>query len=145
MLSVAVHKDISEYQPKVIGKLTARTLASIAGALGCSVAVGLYMYFVLGLSPGDNMTVIYAVSLPFWCCGFLRPKGMPFERFAPLWLEASFGRNQIFYEPSMRLSGIVRDGAGRKKGRKVYGRSYRRQCRLRGSEAYSPRAGRVVV
>ena len=88
MLSVAVHKDIAEYQPKVVGKMTGRTLASIAGALGCSVLTGLYIYFVLGWNVGDNMMLIYAVSLPFWCCGFIRPKGMPFERFAVLWLSA---------------------------------------------------------
>lgn len=75
MLSVAVHKDIAEYQPKVVGKMTGRTLASIAGALGCSVLTGLYIYFVLGWNVGDNMMLIYAVSLPFWCCGFIRPKG----------------------------------------------------------------------
>lgn len=34
MLSVTVHKDIAEYQPKVVGKMTSRTLVSIAGALG---------------------------------------------------------------------------------------------------------------
>ena len=28
MLSVAVHKDIAEYQPKIVGKMTMRTLAS---------------------------------------------------------------------------------------------------------------------
>lgn len=33
MLSVAIHKDIAEYQPKVIGKLTGRTLISITVAL----------------------------------------------------------------------------------------------------------------
>lgn len=55
MLSVAVHKDIAEYQPKVVGKMTGRTLASIAGALGCSVLTGLYIYFVLGWNVGDNM------------------------------------------------------------------------------------------
>ena len=43
MLSVAIHKDIGEYQPKVIGKMTGRTLVSIAGALGAAVASGLYM------------------------------------------------------------------------------------------------------
>ena len=41
MLSVAVHKDIGEYQPKLIGKMTTRTLASIAGALGASILAGL--------------------------------------------------------------------------------------------------------
>lgn len=40
MLSVAVHKDIGEYQPKLIGKMTTRTLASIAGALGASILAG---------------------------------------------------------------------------------------------------------
>ena len=37
MLSVAIHKDIAEYQPKVIGKLTGRTLISITVALGLAV------------------------------------------------------------------------------------------------------------
>lgn len=37
MLSVAIHKDIAEYQPKVIGKLTGRTLISITVALGLTL------------------------------------------------------------------------------------------------------------
>lgn len=144
MLSVAVHKDIGEYQPKVVGKMTGRTLASIAGALGAAVASGLYMYFVLGLNPGDNMMVIYAVSLPFWCCGFVRPHGMPFEQFVPLWLRANFGSDRIFYVPSMALAGLI-DRADRpmKKG-SGYGKTYKKQNALRGVESYSPRAGRVI-
>lgn len=59
MLSVTVHKDIAEYQPKVVGKMTGRTLISIVGALGVSVLTGVYLYFVLGLNPGDYMMVIY--------------------------------------------------------------------------------------
>ena len=43
MLSVAIHKDIAEYQPKVIGKLTGRTLISITVALGLSMSVAVYM------------------------------------------------------------------------------------------------------
>ena len=50
MLSVAVHKDIAEYQPKIVGKMTMRTLVSITGALSVSVLAGLYIYFVLGLN-----------------------------------------------------------------------------------------------
>ena len=124
MLSVAVHKDIAEYQPKVVGKMTGRTLASIAGALGCSVLTGLYIYFVLGWNVSDNMMLIYAVSLPFWCCGFIRPKGMPFEQFVALWLKANFGVERVFYVPSMQLSGLIGspDGKNVKKGRDVYKR-----------------------
>lgn len=149
MLSVAVHKDIAEYQPKIIGKMTSRTLVSIAGALGMSVLSAVYMYFVLGLNPGDYMFVIYAVSLPFWCCGFVRPHGMPFEKFAPLWLRANFTNDRIFYVPSMLLAGLGNEGTSaakneNKKG-SVYGKAYRKQCNLKGIESYSPRAGRVVV
>ena len=38
MLTVPVHKDISEYREKVVGKLSARTLACTAGGLAASVA-----------------------------------------------------------------------------------------------------------
>ena len=103
MLSVAVHKDIAEYQPKIVGKMTMRTLVSITGALSVSVLAGLYIYFVLGLNVSDCTYFIYAVSLPFWCVGFVKPCGMPFEQFAPLWLKANFTNDRIFYKPSMRL------------------------------------------
>ena len=63
MLSVAVHKDIAEYQPKIVGKMTMRTLVSITGALSVSVLAGLYIYFVLGLNVSDCTYFIYAVSL----------------------------------------------------------------------------------
>ena len=46
MLSVAIHKDIAEYQPKVIGKLTGRTLISITVALGLSIAVALMLIVI---------------------------------------------------------------------------------------------------
>lgn len=62
MLSVAVHKDIAEYQPKIVGKMTMRTLISITGALSVSVLAGLYIYFVLGLNVSDCTYFIYAVS-----------------------------------------------------------------------------------
>lgn len=102
MLSVAVHKDIAEYQPKIVGKMTMRTLVSITGALSVSVLAGLYIYFVLGLNVSDCTYFIYAVSLPFWCVGFVKPCGMPFEQFAPLWLKANFTNDRIFYKPSIR-------------------------------------------
>ena len=90
MLSVAIHKDIAEYQPKVIGKLTGRTLISITVALGLSVAVAVYMNLVLKIDPTDHLEFIYAVSLPCWCCGFWKPHGLPFEQFALLWLTEFF-------------------------------------------------------
>lgn len=145
MLSVTVHKDIAEYQPKVVGKMTMRTLISIVGALGSSVFAGIYMYFVLGWNVGDHIMIIYAISLPFWLCGFVRPKGMKFEKFLPLWLKAQLTNDHIFYVPSMYLSGFANNPAQpmNTKG-KVYEKFYRKQRNLNGIEAYSPRAGKVI-
>ena len=144
MLSVAVHKDIAEYQPKIVGKMTMRTLVSITGALSVSVLAGLYIYFVLGLNVSDCTYFIYAVSLPFWCVGFVKPCGMPFEQFAPLWLKANFTNDRIFYKPSMRLAGLLSESENSKQKGTIYGKHYRKQGNLRGIESYSPRAGRVL-
>ncbi|MDR6939240.1 PrgI family protein [Arcanobacterium hippocoleae] len=145
MLSVTVHKDIAEYQPKVVGKMTMRTLISLAGALGSSILAGLYIYFVLGLNVGEYTIIIYAISLPFWLCGFFRPKGMPFEKFAPLWVKAKLSNDRIFYTPSFYLAGVCETPHShcKKKGN-VYEKYYRKERSLKGIEAYSPRARRVI-
>lgn len=143
MLSVAVHKDLGEYQPKIIGKMTGRTLICITGALGLSVLTGCYLYFVLGMSVSDNMFIIYAVSLPFWLCGFFRPKGMPFERFFPLWLSYRFLDNRLYYISSMYRIGLAGEDHTQKKG-KVYAKAYRKLLKRKGIESYSPREGKVI-
>lgn len=139
MLSVAVHKDVAEYQPKIIGKLTARTLICIAGALLLSLASGCYIYFVLGLSVTDNIWIVYAVSLPFWLCGFYRPKGMKFEEFLPAWIRHQLSDNRLPYLPTMMKLGYVSKNDERR-GTK-YDKQYRKFTRTKGIEAYSPRAG----
>ena len=50
-LSVAVHKDIGEYQEKVVGKLSLRTLLCVAGGLAASVATASALYAALGVEP----------------------------------------------------------------------------------------------
>ena len=104
---------------KIIGKMTARTLICVLGALGLSVIAGLYMYFVIGVNPGDYMMVIYALSLPFWACGFLRPHGMKFEQFAMYWFLHNFSRTTLYYRPTMYKIGLAeRLGAKSKNGKR---------------------------
>ena len=66
MLSVAVHKDISEYQEKIVGKLSARTLACVALGLGASVAVAAALNLAAGVAPSDASLPVVACSVPFW-------------------------------------------------------------------------------
>lgn len=141
MLSVAIHKDIAEYQPKVIGKLTGRTLISITVALGLSISVAVYMNLVLKIDPTDHLEFIYAVSLPCWCCGFWKPHGLPFEQFALLWLQHQLSDNRLFYKPSMFKSGFVKtpDEITQSRKGKLYDKSTRKFLDgTNGLEAYSP-------
>lgn len=111
MLSVSVHKDIGEYTEKVVGKLSARTLACTAGGLASAVAVAAVGNLALGV-PADAMTLpVMAASMPFWLLGFWRPKGLPAEKFVPLLIEHVLGDGKLAYATGSRpdaLAGSVR-------------------------------------
>lgn len=145
MLSVAVHKDITEYEPKVVGKLTMRTLWCITAAIGITLIVAGYCSWVLGLSSTIVMYLSFAISIPFWLMGFFRPKGMKFEVFARYWFEYEMHDKKLFYAPSFALLGLVekKEPKNKKKKGERYDKHYRKFVSEPGIEAYSPKHGRV--
>ncbi|MBB3170781.1 PrgI family protein [Parvibacter caecicola] len=107
MLSVSVHKDIGEYTEKVVGKLSARTLACTAGGLVTAVAVAAVANVGLGVSV-DAMTLpVMAASMPFWLLGFWRPKGLVPEKFMPLFAEHVLGNGKLVYATGSHLTSIA--------------------------------------
>ena len=107
MLSVSVHKDIAAYTEKVVGKLSARTLACTAGGIASAVAVAAVANLALGV-PVDTATLpVMTASMPFWLLGFWRPKGLPAEKFAPLFVEHTFGNRRLLYATGCRPSSIA--------------------------------------
>ena len=96
-LSVAVHKDIGEYQEKVVGKLSLRTLLCVAGGLATSVATAAACQLLIGVEAADASLPVMAASLPFWLLGFWRPHGMRAERFLPLLCEHVAGDGRLTY------------------------------------------------
>lgn len=107
MLSVSVHKDIGEYTEKVVGKLSARTLACTAGGLGAAVAVAAVANVGLGV-PVDAATLpVMAASMPFWLLGFWRPKGLVPEKFVPLLAEHVLGDGKLVYATGSRPASIA--------------------------------------
>lgn len=97
MLSVSVHKDIGEYTEKVVGKLSARTLACTAGGLAASVATAAVSSAAFGVPVEAATLPVMAASMPFWLMGFWRPKGLPAERYVPLLAEHVFGDGKLVY------------------------------------------------
>lgn len=79
-----VHKDIGEYEEKVVGKLSARMLACIGAGVAASLASAAACRLGLGIPVADAGLPVMASSMPFWLLGFWRPRGMRPERFVPL-------------------------------------------------------------
>lgn len=97
MLSVPVHKDVTEYQPKVIGGLTARTIICIGAAVGCALAFGMLCTFVFHVDINDVIYLVWLAAAPAALLGFYTPHGMNFEKFAPLWLAHNFNEQCLVY------------------------------------------------
>ena len=97
MLSVPVHKDVTEYQPKVIGGLTARTIICIGAAVGSALAFGMLCTFVFHVDINDVIYLVWLAAAPAALLGFYTPHGMNFEKFAPLWLAHNFNEQWLVY------------------------------------------------
>jgi hypothetical protein len=122
MLSVKVSKDINSYQPKIALGLSKRMLLSIGGALGTAVLLGVYTTFVLGVGTDALSVLVPLVSLPFWLCGFVRFKDMPFERYFPLYMAFWARGGRLLYKspvPGRRRHGSRRPQRRTDRGREA--------------------------
>lgn len=134
MLSVSVHKDIGEYTEKVVGKLSARTLACTIGGLASSAAAAAVANLAFGV-PVDAATLpVMAASMPFWLMGFWRPKGLPAEKFLPLFAGHLLEDGKLVYRTGSAPASI----AGPVKCMRV-GRRARWASRRRGAERRGPK------
>jgi len=139
MISVPVHRDLTRYRAKVVGGLTLRTLGCVALAVGVSVAIGCWFWFVLGVEFERVSWLAYGASLPFWALGFVRPHGMPAEAWLPLWWRHALGASRLSYDVRERYGacGLVPEiGREYRHGRR---RAWERVLgRRRGVEAWEP-------
>lgn len=78
MLEAQTPMDIRKYDAKLVGPFTTRQLVCFVG--GAVLSYGCYKLFgnILG---NTTFYVSCVVALPFLVCGWIKPYGMPFERF----------------------------------------------------------------
>lgn len=134
-LQIPIQKDIGEYEEKIVGKLTLRTLCCLA--LGFSPAMAVAAFLNLGLKADVSaMTFpIMACALPFWLAGFCKPYGMPFEKFVPLLATHALNSQALVYRSCAAIEKISR--STKTKARKKTRRE-KRAFRKKGSENYEP-------
>lgn len=136
MLTAPVHKDIGEYTEKVVGKLSARTLACVAGGIASSFAAAAGSYFLLGIQVSDATLPVMAASMPFWLLGFWRPRGLKAEEYVPMWLDHMLSDGKLAYEAGCDLRPIAGERIEARPDRRVV-----RAARRKGAERRAPSRG----
>lgn len=133
-LQIPIQKDIGEYQEKIVGKMSLRTLLCVAGGFTCAIAAACVTYFCFHVEVGNATLPVMAAALPFWLAGFWRPFGMKLEEFLPLLADHHFGSTRLLYEtpPSpceFKETGPVPGKPSRKA---------RRKLKRKGAECHEP-------
>lgn len=137
MLSVPIHKDLTDYRPKVFFGLTTRTLVCVALALVSAVALALWAYFALGIPFARMRVAVFLASAPFWALGFMRPNGLVFEKWLPLFIRYRFGDSELTYVNGKRY-GVESLVGGEGKARDVVTKTYKKLRQQRTIERWEP-------
>ena len=134
-LQIPIQKDIGEYDEKIVGKLTLRTLCCLALGFSAAVAVAAVAHLGLKADVSAMMLPIMAAALPFWLAGFCKPYGLPFERFVPLLASHALNNQSLVYRSCAAIEKASHPN-GKKPRKKT--QHEKRAFRKKGSENYEP-------
>ena len=121
-LQIPVQKDIGEYEQKIVGKMSLRTLVCVAGGFASAIGVAAFCYFVMGIQVANATFPVMCAAMPFWLAGFWRPFGMKAEQFLPLFIEQHANDQRLLYSssPNPELARLVpgkqKDRSWKRKG-----------------------------
>ena len=113
-LRIPVQKDIGEYEEKIVGKMSLRTLACVSLGFGSAVGAAAFVHLGLHADVADAAFPIMLCSMPFWLAGFWRPFGMRAEELLPLLAAHELSPQLLAYEPC--LAGSLPEGSPRPGG-----------------------------
>lgn len=65
-LRIPVQKDIGEYEEKIVGKMSLRTLACVSLGFGSAVGAAAFVHLGLHADVADAAFPIMLCSMPFW-------------------------------------------------------------------------------
>lgn len=134
-LQIPIQKDIGEYDEKIVGKLTLRTLCCLALGFSAAVAVAAVLQWGLKVDVSAMTLPIMAAALPFWLAGFCKPYGLPFERFVPLLASHALNNQSLVYRSCAAIEKASHPNGKRPRKKTQH---EKRAFRKKGSENYEP-------
>jgi len=97
-LETRIPKEIHDYREKIVFGLSARQLAALGAAVAVVLATGLPLYYLAGVDLKILEYVLILEAMPIIAVGFIRHKGLPFEKYARIWLNHRFGEKRLLYK-----------------------------------------------
>lgn len=94
-LEVKVYREVTKYQPKVIFGMSWRQLAAVAVAL--PFLIGTYALCYLAGMDDLGVVLVSLLSVPAVCFGWVRPMGVPFEKYFGYMWRFHKARKQFIY------------------------------------------------
>ena len=88
MIELEVPKDIRKYEAKLFGPFTTRQL--ICFVIACAIAYLAYQVLISMMPQDFAFFLIIVIDLPVLLCGWFKPYGMPFEKFAKVAFTTTF-------------------------------------------------------
>lgn len=132
-LRIPVQKDIGEYEEKIVGKMSLRTLACVSLGFGSAVGAAAFVHLGLHADVADAAFPIMLCSMPVLARRVLAALRHARRGAAPLLAAHELSPQLLAYEPC--LAGSLPEGSPRP-GRP--GRRARRRARKKGAELYEP-------
>ena len=80
MIELEVPKDIRRYEAKFFGPFTTRQM--ICFVIAAIISIALFITLKDVMAQDVAIFLIIVIDLPFLLCGWVKPYGMPFEKFA---------------------------------------------------------------
>ncbi len=133
-LQIPVQKDIGEYEEKIVGKMSLRTLVCVSGGFLSAIAAACITYLGFGVEVSNATLPVMAAALPFWLAGFWRPCSMKLEEFIPLFVAHCAKPQVMTYVPCLYREDLEATGP-------CPGRSSRKaksRAKKKGAETYEP-------
>lgn len=102
-INVAIPKEITEYEEKIMFGLSLRKL--VCFVIAVLLAIGTYFICtkVFELSMDLTSYIIIIEALPLMAIGFVKKDGMEFEKYFALLIRHKSGRKQYKYEPELLI------------------------------------------
>lgn len=95
MISTPVNAEITSYREKFFLGLSIRQLICLGFALCLSAGLSAVWIFIFHLSTDYLGYILMLTCSPFLAVGWLRPKELPFEKYARIWLHWQIDKQQL--------------------------------------------------